>query len=129
MEWYLPITILPAIGLIIMSTVTQTIAISAEINDLLSNKCSPFQHMVSDIKIKQLGLLTRSTALLYLSAGCFVLSGVIGRVSESVHFMELPSIILYVGTIFVFIALGFLNLYGFRAVKVRRIQHEHNHNL
>ncbi len=129
MEWYLPITILPAVGLLIMSTVPQMIAVSAEINDLLSGKCTPFQHKISDEKIKQLGLLTRAIALLYFSAGCFVLAGVIGRIGEFINFKELPSIILYVGVIFVFIALALLNLYGIKAIKIRKLQHKHSHDL
>ena len=129
MEWYLPITILPAVGLLIMSTVTQMIAVSNEINNLLKEKCTPFQHNISDLKIKQLGLLTRATALLYFSAGCFVLSGVIGRIAEFIDFKELPSIILYIGAVFILIALILLNLYGLKTVRIRKLQHKHNPEL
>ena len=43
-EWYLPITILPALGMLILSTTNQMMSLSNEINSLLREKCSDFQH-------------------------------------------------------------------------------------
>lgn len=50
MEWYIPITILPGIGMLILSTTNQMMMLSAEIGELLSDKCSQFQHDISDKK-------------------------------------------------------------------------------
>ncbi|QCD62503.1 hypothetical protein [Tenacibaculum maritimum] len=128
-QWYLPITILPAIGMLIMSTTSQMMALSTEINLLLSKKCTDFQHLISAKKLKQLGLLTRSSALLYLAAGIYVLSGISGAVLKNESFFDPPSLLLYLGTVLIFIAFVLLIIYAFRAVGIRKLQFENNHNL
>ena len=128
-EWYLPITILPALGMLILSTTSQMMTLSSEINSLLEVKCTPFQHLVSDKKLKQLGLLTRAGALLYLASGLYVLSGILGALFETKSFYDAPSLLLYLGTILVFVAFILLIIYAFRAVGIRKFQFEHNHNL
>ena len=85
MEWYIPITILPGIGMLIMSTTSQMMALSSEIGMLLSDRCTSFEHRISDMKIVQLKRLTWSASLLYSSAACFVLSGILGALlNESI---------------------------------------------
>ena len=129
MNWYLPITIIPGLGMLILSTTSQMMTLSSEIGNLLSNKCSLYQHKISERKIKQLGLLTRASALLYLATGCYVLSGILGVVFETEAILSVPSIALYVGTVLVFIAISLLIIYAFKAVKIRRDQFDNNHNL
>jgi len=129
MNWYLPITIIPGLGMLILSTTSQMMALSSEIGNLLSNKCSKFQHMISERKIKQLGLLTRASALLYLATGSYVLSGILGVIFDNKSMLDLPSIALYIGTIWVFVALTLLIVYAFRAVSIRKMQFENNHNI
>jgi hypothetical protein len=126
MNWYLPITIIPGLGMLILSTVTQMLSLSSEINTLVSQKCTPFQYEISGRKIKQLGLLTRANALLYLATGSYVLSGILGVVFESESNISIPSITLYVGTVFVFMSITLLIIYAFRAVKIRKYQFENN---
>ncbi len=128
-EWYLPITILPALGMLILSTTSQMMTLSSEINSLLSNKCTDFEHLIADKKIKQLGLLTRSSALLYLASGIYVLSGILGALLETESFYDTPSLLLYFGTVLVFIAFILLITYAFRAVRIRKLQFNNNHNL
>jgi hypothetical protein len=128
-EWYLPITILPGLGMLILSTTSQMMTLSGEIAKLLEVKCTPFQHMISDRKIVQLGLLTRASVLLYSATGFYVLSGILGAFLNESSYYDLASIALYFGTVLVFIALILLIIYGFRAVKIRKEQHLHNHNL
>ena len=82
-EWYLPITILPALGMFILSTTSQMMTLSSEINSLLQEKCTEFQHLISAKKLRQLDLLTRAGALLYLASGSYVLSGILGAVFET----------------------------------------------
>lgn len=122
MSWYLPITIIPGLGMLILSTVTQILSLSTEINQLLSKECSSFQQQLSERKIKQLGLLTRANALLYLATGSYVLSGILGVVFENKSIFNIPSITLYIGTIFIFIAITLLIIYAFKAVKIRKDQ-------
>lgn len=129
MDWYLPITIIPGLGMLILSTTSQMMTLSSEIGNLLSSKCTEFQHKISDRKIKQLGLLTRASALLYLATGIYVLSGILGVIFENKSILDLPSITLYIGTVLVFIALTLLILYAFRAVGIRKMQFDNNHNM
>ncbi len=128
-EWYLPITILPALGMFILSTTSQMMTLSSEINSLLQEKCTEFQHLISAKKLRQLDLLTRAGALLYLASGSYVLSGILGAVFETNSFYDLPSMLLYGGTILVFVAFILLITYAFRAVGIRKLQFENNHNL
>lgn len=128
-EWYLPITILPALGMLILSTTSQMMALSSEINALLQVKCTDFQHLISSKKLRQLGLLTRAGALLYLASGIYVLSGISGALFETHTFYDAPSLLLYSGTILVFLAFILLIIYAFRAVGIRKFQFENNHNL
>jgi len=129
MNWYLPITIIPGLGMLILSTTSQMMTLSSEIGSLLANKCSIYQHEISERKIKQLGLLTRASALLYLATGCYVLSGVLGVAFETEAVFSVPSIALYVGTVLVFIAITLLIIYAFKAVTIRKDQFKNNHNL
>ncbi len=128
MNWYLPITIIPGLGMLILSTVTQMLNLSSEINGLITQKCSVFQHEISERKIKQLGLLTRANALLYLATGSYVLSGILGVIFESESIVSIPSITLYIGTVFVFMAITLLITYAFKAVKIRKDQFANNQN-
>lgn len=129
MNWYLPITIIPGLGMLILSTTSQMMTLSSEIGSMLANKCSIYQHQISERKIKQLGLLTRASALLYLATGCYVLSGILGVLFENKSVFNLPSITLYIGTVLVFIAITFLIIYAFRAVKIRKDQFNNNQQL
>lgn len=129
MHWYLPITIIPGIGMLILSTATQMLSVSNEVGQLLSKKCTPFQHAISDMKIKQLGRLTRASALLYLATGCYVLSGILGVIHSHENPWGYPSIALYIGTFLVFVALSFLIVYAFKAVAIRQLQFKNNQHL
>jgi hypothetical protein len=124
--WYLPITIIPGIGMLILSTVTQILSISEEVRQLSLQKCSPFQHQIANRKISQLGLLTRANALLYIATGCFVLSGILGILVTNDSHLSFPSLVLYLGAVLIFIAIAFLIRFSFRAIKIRKDQFSHS---
>ena len=126
MEWYIPITILPGIGMLVLSTTSQMMTLSGEVNNLLVDKCSDFDHMIASKKIKQLGLLTRASTALYIASGLYVLSGIFG-VLESLS--AVANTILYLGTLFFFSALVFLIIYAIRTVRIRELQFHNNKNL
>ncbi|MFT6334709.1 MAG: hypothetical protein ACI86M_001628 [Saprospiraceae bacterium] len=128
MDWYLPITILPAVALLILSTTGQMMGLSSEIGGILDKKCTDFDHKLSGLKIKQLTKLTRATALLYISAACFVLAGILGAIlPENLNIHEkVPQYVLLGGVILILFALGLLITYGIRAVSIRKLQHEFN---
>ncbi len=125
MEWYLPITILPGIGMIILSTVHQVTTLSQEISGYQKNECDAFQKKIARRKIHQLGLLTRAVALLYVSVGAFVLSGILAVILPEYKMISVPSVILFVGTFLILASITLLITYAFRAVNIRRLQFEH----
>ncbi|MDW3652383.1 MAG: hypothetical protein R8P61_35225 [Bacteroidia bacterium] len=124
MEWYIPITILPGIGMIIISTVNQMLSLSNEVGTLLNEDCSSFQHFIADKKIRQLGLLTKAMTLLYIAAASFVLSGILGVASPAMENLDLPSIILVFASAMVLAAICLLIVYAFRTVSIRKLQFE-----
>ena len=125
MEWYLPITILPGLGMLIFSTTNQMLAISAEVGVLMSGPCSSFEHKVADLKIKQITLLTYAATLLYFGAGTYVLSGIIGATLSGIELYA--NITLIGGTLAVFVSLFLLVVYSFKAIGIRKLQFAHNH--
>lgn len=128
MEWYIPITILPGVCMLILSTTGQMMALSTEIDNLLSNHCNALQNRISDLKIKQLNRLTKSAALLYISAACFVLSGVLGAILPMDFYYNIPNLVLFFGVCLVLVALGILINYGVHTINIRQLQHQHNHD-
>lgn len=126
MEWYIPITILPGIGMLVLSTTSQMMTLSGEVNSLLIDKCSDFDHMIASKKIKQLGLLTRASTALYIASGLYVLSGIFGVLE---FLRTIANTILYLGTLFFFSVLVFLIVYALRTVRIRELQFDNNKNL
>jgi protein-S-isoprenylcysteine O-methyltransferase Ste14 len=125
MEWYLPITIIPGVGMLTLSTTSQIMALSSEIAGMISKQCDDFNHRIAKRKINQLSLLTRASLFLYLSIALYVFSGILGVITEKEGVFSLPNIALYTGTLTVFIALVLLNIYAFRAVKIRKEQFDY----
>jgi hypothetical protein len=65
-SWIFPLTILPGIGLIIMSTTNWSVALAGEIERLLEDPdCS---RAIVKRKIRQLGLLNTALVALYVAA-------------------------------------------------------------
>jgi len=128
MDWYLPITIIPGIGLLILSTSTQLLGLSTEISTLVSEGHTKFQRSIANKKIKQLSLLTKANFFLYLSVAFYVFSGILSVLTQTKGLYSLPNLSLYTGTIAIFVAIILLNTYAFRAVKIREKQFEQQYS-
>ena len=118
--WYLPITIIPGIGLLILSTSNLIISLNEELERLLKD-ADEFQLLI-DRKLSQMKLLTYSLAGLYLSTALLVLSGLLSfskRYEEGI-FSSSASVSLITGVTLIFISLIILILYSVRAVTIRR---------
>ena len=81
-EWYIPITILPGICLLILSTSNIMLDLSKEISKLLANHSD---EKIITKKLNQLKLVNRSMVFLYLSVACFVISGLLGAIEETLN--------------------------------------------
>ena len=78
-EWYIPITILPGVGLLIMSTSGLAANLSNEIAALIKDNCKGHKQLIEK-KIDQLTRLNRAMVGLYFSSGALVLSGILKAV-------------------------------------------------
>lgn len=117
MDWYVPLTVLPAVALIILSTSNFLIALNGEIYQL--EKSENVSDWVIEKKIKQLRNLGFANILLYASALFFMFSALIMAIyNEPLLFkcLMIIAVILFTS------ALIFLFMHAARAIRIR---HEH----
>jgi len=122
--WYLPITIIPGIGLLILSTTHLIVSLNNEMETLLEE--AGLNQSLMQQKLSQMKLLTYSMSGFYISTALMVLSGLVSfsqqfEVNALVNF---SSSILLAGVALIFISLLILILYSVRAVKIRRMHFE-----
>ena len=123
MEWYVPIAILPGIGVLILSTTNQMMALSNEFDHLLLHKgVDDYNRRIAALKLDQLKRITRAATLLYVSAAGFVLAGMLGALLENKMLDYVPNVVLIGGVGLVLIALFLLVSYGYRAIRIRQLQ-------
>ncbi|WP_405250860.1 hypothetical protein [Dokdonia sp. Asnod3-C12] len=121
-NWYLPITIVPGLGLLILSTSTLMVALSNEINQMIEQ--SKQKEMISH-KLVQLKLLNTAMVFLYVAVAFLLISSVINGL------FDLERTSLYTSVFAIILALiGILSLitYSFRAVRIRQQQFKNKLN-
>ncbi|WP_035335776.1 hypothetical protein [Dokdonia sp. PRO95] len=121
-NWYLPITIVPGLGLLILSTSTLMVALSNEINQMIEQ--SKQEKMITK-KLVQLKLLNTAMVFLYTAVGFLLISSVINGL------FDLEKTSLYTSVLAIVLALiGILSLitYSYRAVKIRQQQFKNKLN-
>ncbi len=121
--WVIPLTLLPGIGMMIMSTTNLSTAISQEISNFIHE---PVQdtHLI-ERKISQMSLLNVALVALYIGTASFALTGLIGGLSTIQHLMvhESATIFLIAGIGCLLLATIFLITFSVRAVKIKRNQY------
>lgn len=121
-EWYIPITILPGICLLILSTSNIMIDLSSEVRILIKENTST--SLLIERKLKQLKLINQAMVFLYLSVGSFVISGLLSGVSDNIGLHNNTGLyIMFLGMALAMLALFSLIIYSFRAVKLRQEQY------
>lgn len=113
MEWYGPLTILPAIGLIILSTAHFLVSLNNEI--YLLEKEHKNEWVIRE-KLKQLKRLGSANALLYVSALFFLLSAL------SKAFFKSDTIfksLMVSATLIIAVALTILFIHSIKAITIR----------
>ncbi|NAS31319.1 hypothetical protein GTQ40_10080 [Flavobacteriaceae bacterium R38] len=119
-NWYIPITILPGIALLILSTSNILIALSNEIAERIKQHIDP---TLTKRKLRQLNLLTKGLVGLYIGAGSMVIAGIMSGIQNYIAITEdLATFFMLIGTISLFVSIGFLITFSFRAVKIRQDQ-------
>ena len=114
MEWYGPLTILPAVGLIIMSTSNFIIALNEEIILLQNDKEKLI--VIIELKLRQLKRLGIANGFLYGSALLFLVAGIM-KVLTNVD--KLFNYILLIGVVTITVALTFLFIHAIKSVSIR----------
>lgn len=122
-NWVIPLTLLPGIGMIIMSTSHLSTATSDEINQLLrDNICDA---SLIKKKISQLLLLNLAKVALYISIAVFSVSGLVEAIFTLQSAMldsTLRTILLIIGVSTLVLATVLLIIFSVRKVKIKRDQ-------
>ena len=121
-NWYLPITIVPGLGLLVLSTSNLMGLLSQEIKNLISEHAE-YKTLLKR-KLKQLKLLNLAMVFLYASIAFFVISGLVAGLYQSTNFMggEVPIYLLLIGILCCLAAIFLLIIFSFRAVKIKQDQ-------
>jgi len=122
MKWYLPITIIPGLGLLLMSTSNLMLSLNAEIMSMTSRG---LMKSIVNRKLKQLKRLNYIMVYFYISVSLLVVSGLLGSVLNQFKIEDKYSI--WFTTLGIFcLLIGLLNLiiYSFKAISIRQEQHQ-----
>ena len=115
-NWYLPITIIPGLGLLVLSTSNIMIALSNEIDSIIElNKDSAIIRR----KLAQLKLLNKAMVFFYIAIAFLLISAILKglfNLEETTFFISAFAVVLAL------IGLFSLILYSFRAVRIRQDQ-------
>ena len=114
MEWYGPLTVLPAIGLIIMSTGNFIVALNNEIIELEMSD-HPNDEIIS-LKLAQLKRLGIANASLYAASLTFLIAGLSHALSDN---LVLRKYFMIGGVLLTTVALSFLFVHSIMAVNIR----------
>lgn len=114
MEWYGPLTVLPAIGLVIMSTGNFIVHLNNEIVEMEMSE-NPNEEIIS-LKLSQLKRLGIANASLYAACLFFLLAGLTTAIVEHEGYQKLFMII---GVLLTTVALTFLFVHSIKAVSIR----------
>jgi len=115
MEWYIPITILPGIGMFIISTSNIMIALNDEIREL-NTELTKYQS-VAHKKVMQLKKLNYALIGQYIASFALVLGGVLGGLSKNPKFIIL---LVFTGVVFLAISIGLLIHYSIISINIRQ---------
>lgn len=117
MEWIAPLTILPAIGLIILSTSNFIVALNNEIYNLqIDESRKKILDTIIQAKLKQLTRLGFANAFLYAAALCLLLSSLVRIFFERAYVFQ--SVMVF-STVLITAALVFLFIHSLKAIQIR----------
>jgi len=121
-HWYLPATIIPGIGLLILSTSNLLVNLSTEIKTLIAEDST--KEKLIERKLRQLKLLNSAMVFLYVAVASFVISALVSGIYKSLKINFNATIFITIaGIISALLGLIALIIYSFRAVKIRQDQY------
>ena len=116
MDWYIPISLLPGIALIILSTSNFIVALNNEVQ-VLKTKREVYEDIIR-MKIVQLKRLSYSVTQMYISVLLFTVAGLISAILKS---QAILYSIMLVGVCIFTSAIILLIVYAIRAIKIREM--------
>jgi len=119
-NWYLPITIVPGLGLLILSTSNLMVTLSHEISAMLD---TTKEKTIIARKLKQLKLLNMAMVFFYVAVALLLISAVCNGL------YAIDKVSLYISVLaIVFALMGLFALvtFSFRAVSIRQNQFNTN---
>jgi predicted ferric reductase len=119
-NWYLPITIVPGLGLLILSTSNLMVTLSHEISAMLD---AAKEKTIIARKLKQLKLLNMAMVFFYVAVALLLISAVCNGL------YAIDKVSLYISVLaIVFALMGLFALvtFSFRAVSIRQSQFNNN---
>lgn len=115
MEWYGPLTVLPAIGLLVLSTTNFIIALNTEITSLQNKENKNL--IIIELKLAQLKRLGFANASLYVGALFFLLAGI----SKALMALDLAfHALMLLGVVAATVAIVFLLVHSFKSIAIRQ---------
>ena len=115
MDWYAPLTVLPAIGLLVLSTSNFIVSLNNELTALEQEQES-FMEIIP-LKISELKRLGIANSLLYGSALIFLVAGMLKAVTSSDN---LFFVLMLSGVVTTAAALLFLFIHSIRSIRIRQ---------
>ncbi|WP_103072588.1 DUF2721 domain-containing protein [Aquimarina sediminis] len=120
-HWYIPATIIPGIGLLILSTSNLLVSLSTELKVLITEDTA--KEILIKRKLQQLKLLNSAMVFLYIAVASFVISTLVSGVSKTVETnFDSAIYITIMGITSALLGLIALIIYSYRAVKIRQDQ-------
>jgi len=116
MEWYIPLTIIPGAGLIIMSTSKIMLSLNDEIT-LIVNGGSKSANIITD-KLSQLKRISVSIVFQYIGVFLLLISGI--SVNLLSDLKVISDWLLLFGVIAISISILYLIIYSIKAVSIRQ---------
>ncbi len=116
MEWYIPLTIIPGAGFIVMSTSNIMLALNTEISSLVSQG-GKFEKVIQ-LKLAQLKRLSVSIVFQYVGVCLFLVSGISSALFPQAG--KLPGWILLSGVFVLSFSILLLLVYSVKAVTIRQ---------
>lgn len=119
-KWYIPLSILPGIGLIIMSTTNLYNSIVQELEQLFYEQHAKNEWLLRQ-KIIQQSLLIKSLVCNYICCAMMIITGLLQALG---YYNKINFYILITGILLALAALVFLSSFSIRAVKIRKCQYK-----
>lgn len=118
-NWYLPITIVPGIGLLILSTSNLMVTLSNELSGLIKEQSK--DETTLKRKLTQLKTLNRVMVFFYIAVACLAIAGLMGGLQVSL-IKDSATYMSIIGIVIMLLGLFSLIKYSYKVVGIRQDQ-------